>query len=197
MDTAISGDIVIPDTLGGCPVTAIGNNAFESCESMTGIAVPDSMVTIGHRAFVNCKNLKSAILHDGITIIGDRAFSGCENVVIYGFEESYVRQYANKNDLPFENVEEKTPLFENEEIDSIRLTPKSKKNNSSFPLYKILIIIAVVITVVAVIIAVVGLIVTKKKKRPEAKPFNEEVLTTYIPYDNINNNPYDDGKPKK
>ena len=38
-------EIVIPDTVGGAPVTAIGEDAFYSQTSLTSVTVPDSAKT--------------------------------------------------------------------------------------------------------------------------------------------------------
>ena len=35
---APTGLVEIPDTLGGCPVTGIGDHAFYLCQDMTGVA---------------------------------------------------------------------------------------------------------------------------------------------------------------
>ena len=52
--TGLSGDVtdlVIPDTIAGCPVTAIADSAFAGRKSITSITVPDSVQTIGDGAF--------------------------------------------------------------------------------------------------------------------------------------------------
>ena len=40
-DTAATGELVIPDTIEGNPVTSIGNQAFYQCTSLTSITIPD------------------------------------------------------------------------------------------------------------------------------------------------------------
>jgi len=61
-DTAISGEVIIPSTLGGYPVTAIGQYAFDYCNSLTGVTIPDSVTTIGEGAFSSCSSLKKMVL---------------------------------------------------------------------------------------------------------------------------------------
>lgn len=45
-DTSISGDLTIPSTLGGYPVTAIGGSAFFQCNDLTSITIPASVTNI-------------------------------------------------------------------------------------------------------------------------------------------------------
>ena len=67
--------IVVPDRIGGCPVTAIGARAFFGSD-LEGIALPDTLETIGREAFAKCGGLKKLIVPDGVTSIGTGAFRG-------------------------------------------------------------------------------------------------------------------------
>ncbi|MBR6021488.1 MAG: leucine-rich repeat protein [Kiritimatiellae bacterium] len=64
------GNLVIPDTLGGATVTAIGDEAFQDCSGLTGVDIPASMARIGKRAFTGCTNLAAVNIHDLVAWCG-------------------------------------------------------------------------------------------------------------------------------
>lgn len=83
-------------------VTAIGDWAFYYCYGLTGISIPNSVIsigegafygtglvrvtipdnvtTIGEEAFLNCKSLVSATIGNSVTAIGKEVFFGCNNL---------------------------------------------------------------------------------------------------------------------
>ena len=71
------GDLVIPDTLGGYPVTRIGNGAFVRCAGLTSVTIPDSVTSIGVGEFYGCTGLTSVTIGNSITSIDIEAFEGC------------------------------------------------------------------------------------------------------------------------
>ena len=79
-DTSISGAVTIPSTLGGYPVTAIGDSAFSWCNLLTSITIPKSVTSIGNSAFSGCSNLTSITIPDNVTIIGTYAFYYCSSL---------------------------------------------------------------------------------------------------------------------
>lgn len=70
------GVIEIPETIGGCPVTKIGDGAFKDDTQIGGVTLPDTLREIGNEAFAGCFNLVEITLPDSVTRIGERAFEG-------------------------------------------------------------------------------------------------------------------------
>ena len=76
----ISGDLIIPETLGGIPVTAIADKAFYGCSEITSVIIPESVTKIGKSAFSYCGALSEVYLPNELTEIGDEAFYMCFNL---------------------------------------------------------------------------------------------------------------------
>ena len=71
------GAVTIPSTLGGFPVTSIGDKAFAGCTDLTSISLSQGLTSIGEMAFYECKGLTSISLQKGLISIGKSAFGGC------------------------------------------------------------------------------------------------------------------------
>lgn len=64
--------ITIPET-----VEAIGNHAFDGCNSLESIVIPGSVKAVGDYAFNSCGRLKTATLGSSVETIGYHAFDNC------------------------------------------------------------------------------------------------------------------------
>ena len=78
---APSGTVVIPSTLGGYPVTGIGEYAFESCTGMTDVEIPESVVSIRADAFGACYGLTDVMIPKNVMHIDVSAFGFCDKLV--------------------------------------------------------------------------------------------------------------------
>ena len=68
-------------------LTSIGDGAFNWCESLESITIPDSVTSIGDGAFCCCAKLTSITIPDGVKSIGNYAFEECtalESITIPG-----------------------------------------------------------------------------------------------------------------
>ena len=61
-------------------VTAIGDKAFQNCETVVSITLPQGVRSLGNYAFSGCTHLKSIELPRGVTFIGYRAFARCTSL---------------------------------------------------------------------------------------------------------------------
>ena len=88
--------VSIPDS-----VTSIGNSAFFYCDSLTSVSIPDSVTSIGDSAFSYCDSLTSVSIPDSVTSIGDYAFGTCYNLTLTVSRNSYALDYAKTHNIPY------------------------------------------------------------------------------------------------
>ena len=118
--------VVIPSKYDGKPVTSIGNGAFEDCDLLVEIKIPDSVTKIGENAFSGCLDLAKIKLPDSLTRIG----SAFKNTAWYkdsrNWEDGilYNGKYliAAKHELESCSIKEGTVLIADGAFMSVHLT---------------------------------------------------------------------------
>ena len=81
--------VILPDTL-----RVIEENAFSDCTSMRGIFIPAGVEYIGVSAFSNCISLEAVSIPGSVTFIGSRCFYGCEKLFYILFDGEYAAWQA-------------------------------------------------------------------------------------------------------
>ena len=61
-------------------VTMIGVDAFNNCDKLTGVTLPECVTSIGKNAFYDCDGLIEFTIPDSVTSIGDYAFRDCDSL---------------------------------------------------------------------------------------------------------------------
>ena len=70
-------EVEIPPEIAGKPVLQIAEDAFQFCENLTSVEIPDTVQTIGKNAFWNCHKLQHVTLPKNLTAVGDNCFRSC------------------------------------------------------------------------------------------------------------------------
>ena len=112
-------NITIPDKLGGCPVTGLGDHSFAAypisirdnyknplCSNIHSVTIPQSVTSIGYEAFCYCKNLQSLTLEGSIESMGDGAFAYCTSLTTFPLVGNIqkIGKYAFYNCSDLKNV---------------------------------------------------------------------------------------------
>lgn len=116
-----SDEVIIPDTLGGYPVTRIGDNAFQS-KYIYQIVLPAALTSIGNGTF-SSNMIEALELPNTVTEIGTRAFqanhisklelgSGLETIGAYAFSGNSVTNLI----LPYGLITVGAGAFERNDI---------------------------------------------------------------------------------
>lgn len=86
--------VLIPATLGGCPVVAIGEEAFKN-GTPAAVVIPDGVRRVDWFAFGGCYRLASVTLPASVVAIGYGAFDLCAPTLTFVCPEgSYAAGYA-------------------------------------------------------------------------------------------------------
>lgn len=104
-DPEASGEIVIPDTIEGYPVTSIISRAFSDVMNRITVILPNQLKFIGSSAF-EYSGVESIMIPDSVTSIGGEAFRGCWNLtdVVIGSGVTMIPYLAFQECRSLENV---------------------------------------------------------------------------------------------
>ncbi len=78
-DTA-AAEVTIPTEINGMPVTEIGDAAFQDCELLTFVNIPEGVTSVGDWAFAYCSSLIGVTLPTTATEVGKDAFFYCTSL---------------------------------------------------------------------------------------------------------------------
>jgi len=91
--TGPGGDVIVPDTLGGLTVTAIGDLAFYECDWVSSVTIHDSVISIGYEAFLQAEGLLGIIV-----VPANPAFSSVDGVLFNKDQTELFRYPAAKTE---------------------------------------------------------------------------------------------------
>ena len=90
---------VVPATLCGHPVVAIGGGSFSEGAVWGDVILPEGLTSIGHQAFYLCTGVDTITVPASVTSIGEAAFGyGC-SPALRVVEGSCAAQYAQENGI--------------------------------------------------------------------------------------------------
>ena len=72
----------------GSPLTALGDEAFVGCISLTSVTLPKDLTEVSDSAFFGCSSITNINLPDTVVTVGDYAFYGCAAIVDFTIPEA-------------------------------------------------------------------------------------------------------------
>ena len=128
-EISATGDIVVPSSYNGYPVTEIDLFAFLNCAKIKSVYVPDSVKKIGNKAFSGCTLLEKVSLGKGVEKLGNEIFLNCDSLeeitvsadnsvyssdsagVLYNKDKTELLFYPVANELTVYSVAEKIAII--------------------------------------------------------------------------------------
>ena len=114
--TSYHGDasvLVIPSTMDGYDVIAIGESVFKEHSELTSVTIPDTVKEIHYEAFASCSNLSEVILSKSLVALDGDAFSDCDKITEIFIPKSLESGSIAYGDGPFCECDGlKTVVFE-------------------------------------------------------------------------------------
>lgn len=82
--------LTVPDTVDGESVTALGNQCFSNCDSLTEIILPEGLLIVGEKAFAGCDALRGIYIPETVEQIKAYAFKDCTELEAISIPSSVV-----------------------------------------------------------------------------------------------------------
>jgi len=98
-ETSAAPNLISVEIAENSVLETIGNYAFNYCENLTRINLPESLSSIGYYAFYNCISLTEITIPSKLVLIDDHAFSFCD-----GLKAIYFKAMALNDVYNWDNV---------------------------------------------------------------------------------------------
>lgn len=97
--TGTQKQVVVPSTIEGHPVVAVGDRAFMDKAILSSVVLPDSVTSIGWFAFSGCVSLEHIFIPAGVSTISYGAFQNCRSTLAVtcaagSYAEAYAQSYG-------------------------------------------------------------------------------------------------------
>jgi hypothetical protein len=69
------GQVIVPSSVNGVAVTAIGDSAFANKHQIAAVTIPEGVTSIGYSAFRFCTNLARVVIPESVTSIGGYVYN--------------------------------------------------------------------------------------------------------------------------
>lgn len=112
-------EVEIPAEIDGYPVKSIDEWAFEDCEELTKVVIPDSITSIGFAAFGNCEKLADITLSKNLESVGGNAFENTAwfqnqpDGVVYTGNIAYAYKFTEEGEFTVDIKEGTKKIAEN------------------------------------------------------------------------------------
>ncbi|MBO7593551.1 MAG: leucine-rich repeat domain-containing protein [Salinivirgaceae bacterium] len=105
-------------------VVGISKSAFEKCNNLVSIVIPNSVTNVGEDAFKGCSALKSITIPESVISIGDFAFFDCDSIVTLEYNTNAVgTHFSGKTELKTVHIGESVTIIKtNSFVDCNQLT---------------------------------------------------------------------------
>lgn len=93
--------VKIPNSVNG-----IEDYAFHGCQTLPSITIPDSVTSIGNQAFDSCNSFKSVTIPNSVMSIGDNAFRRCESLTSIAVDDNN-KNYSSRDGILYDKKQTK------------------------------------------------------------------------------------------